>query len=200
MFALGSIFELPVAFCAPLAISKPASAASVAATQPPSPEPQPEPEQQPGLPERLPLIIMSHGLAGNRNTYSSLCAELASHGCLVLSIEHADGTASTARLAARLGRGLPGVWTPSPALSAIPWLGGGGVAWRFYASVGDWSPAAVGERTRWRQQEIRTALRLLTALDAGACVCACVRAWHGLNWTGLDRSHAVEQRGVEPLV
>ena len=35
-----------------------------------------------------PLVIFSHGLAGIRTTYSTLCTDLASHGYIVAAIEH----------------------------------------------------------------------------------------------------------------
>lgn len=47
---------------------------------------------------KLPLIVFSHGLAGHRSMYAIICAELASHGYMVFALEHADGTASAAKL------------------------------------------------------------------------------------------------------
>ena len=38
-------------------------------------------------------IILSHGLAACRTSYSWLAADLASQGCLVAALEHADGSA-----------------------------------------------------------------------------------------------------------
>jgi platelet-activating factor acetylhydrolase len=34
----------------------------------------------PALPTRLPVLIFSHGLAGNQTTYSTYCGNLASRG------------------------------------------------------------------------------------------------------------------------
>jgi len=36
----------------------------------------------------MPVVLFSHGLAGIRTTYSSVCCELASHGFLVAALEH----------------------------------------------------------------------------------------------------------------
>jgi dienelactone hydrolase len=46
---------------------------------------------------RKPLVIFSHGLGGIRSTYSALCADLASHGYVVVAPEHQDATASVTK-------------------------------------------------------------------------------------------------------
>ncbi|CAO1631920.1 unnamed protein product [Parajaminaea phylloscopi] len=43
-------------------------------------------------PAQFPVLIFSHGLAGNRLAYSQLCGELASQGIIVAAIEHRDGS------------------------------------------------------------------------------------------------------------
>ena len=44
--------------------------------------------------EKLPILIFSHGLAGIRTTYSTICCEMASRGIIVVALEHRDGSAS----------------------------------------------------------------------------------------------------------
>ena len=53
-----------------------------------------------------PVMVFSHGLAAGPELYSALCSELASHGWLVLMVEHPDGSAAYAQ-PEQNGTGLP---------------------------------------------------------------------------------------------
>mmetsp|Transcript_34064 Transcript_34064/g.83495 ORF Transcript_34064/g.83495 Transcript_34064/m.83495 type:complete len:331 (+) Transcript_34064:609-1601(+) len=44
----------------------------------------------------MPVMVYTHGLAGQRNMYASTCTSLAAQGYLVAAIEHRDGSASNA--------------------------------------------------------------------------------------------------------
>jgi pimeloyl-ACP methyl ester carboxylesterase len=39
-------------------------------------------------------LVFCHGLAGSRTTYSGTCRDLASHGYIVFTLSHFDGTAN----------------------------------------------------------------------------------------------------------
>ncbi|KAF2483720.1 platelet-activating factor acetylhydrolase [Neohortaea acidophila] len=41
---------------------------------------------------RWPVTFFSHGLAGSRNAYSYICGDLASHGMIVIAMDHRDGS------------------------------------------------------------------------------------------------------------
>lgn len=92
------------------------------------------------LPTRLPVVIFSHGLGGNRAVYSIICSELASHGYVVFALEHADGTASCCKLAGDKG-------------------------YRFYRGLG--GDEGQVEKTRHRVQEMKTAVKVMRALHKG---------------------------------
>ncbi|KAH9570178.1 hypothetical protein CY35_02G027700 [Sphagnum magellanicum] len=47
--------------------------------------------------QRLPVVIFSHGMWACRTTYSSTCIDVASHGYIVVAVEHLDGSAVMAQ-------------------------------------------------------------------------------------------------------
>lgn len=42
--------------------------------------------------KRWPVMFFSHGLAGSRNMYSHICGSIASHGVVVIAMDHRDGS------------------------------------------------------------------------------------------------------------
>jgi len=54
-------------------------------------------EAEPSLPEndgKLPCVIFSHGLGGHCEMYQKLCGDIASHGVIVIALEHEDRSGS----------------------------------------------------------------------------------------------------------
>ncbi|GAX79240.1 hypothetical protein CEUSTIGMA_g6680.t1 [Chlamydomonas eustigma] len=105
---------------------------------------------------KFPVVIFSHGLAGQRNTYSCICMELASQGVVVLAVEHCDGSASVAQLAGPNMRWQ--AWEKETVRQAKG-------SWRWYRGLGDSTKWC--ERTEWRALELRTAFRMLSELNEG---------------------------------
>ena len=46
--------------------------------------------------DKLPILLFSHGIGGNCEIYSQLCADIADSGFIVVALEHEDGSASYA--------------------------------------------------------------------------------------------------------
>mgnify|MGYP003305112772 CR=1 FL=1 len=87
---------------------------------------------------KFPVVVFSHGVAGNRSLYSLICTELASQGYVVLALEHADGTASVAKVA------------------------GGARKYLYYQGLGNEEGQV--EKTRYRIQEMKTSYKILRAM------------------------------------
>ncbi|KAI8468599.1 MAG: platelet-activating factor acetylhydrolase, isoform II-domain-containing protein [Monoraphidium minutum] len=94
----------------------------------------------PPRPDPFPLVVFSPGAAANRNTYSSVCAELASRGCFVAAVEHADGSSGAAQLADG--------------------------SWRLFAGLG--TGPVLEAKCDYRAAEVLTAVRLLRAVNEGS--------------------------------
>lgn len=45
-----------------------------------------------------PVVVFSHGNGASHRLYAALLVELASHGCIVIGIDHLDGSSSNARM------------------------------------------------------------------------------------------------------
>jgi platelet-activating factor acetylhydrolase len=46
--------------------------------------------------KKFPLVVFSHGLGGSMEMYTQLCQQIASHGYLVVAMEHEDGSGAYA--------------------------------------------------------------------------------------------------------
>eukprot|EP01024_Parvocaulis_polyphysoides_P027455 TRINITY_DN2487_c1_g1_i3.p1 TRINITY_DN2487_c1_g1~~TRINITY_DN2487_c1_g1_i3.p1 ORF type:complete len:442 (-),score=49.38 TRINITY_DN2487_c1_g1_i3:168-1493(-) len=90
--------------------------------------------------KEFPVIVFSHGLGANRNTYSFFCSEMVSHGYVVLTIEHADTSASMVQLAGNRGKLL-------------------------YDGFGDAQKA--NKRLNYRVAEMKTAIKVLNLMNEG---------------------------------
>ena len=53
---------------------------------------------------RWPVTFFSHGLAGSRNAYSYICGDLASHGTVVIALDHRDGSSPVQYVRATPGK------------------------------------------------------------------------------------------------
>ncbi|KAB8339226.1 hypothetical protein FH972_022160 [Carpinus fangiana] len=62
-------------------------------------KPLPPPAATTDSSSRWPLMIFSHGLAGQRTSYSHICSCMASHGMVVVAPEHRDGSAPVSYIA-----------------------------------------------------------------------------------------------------
>lgn len=69
------------------------------AGDPPLPLPPAGATSSLGKPDRLPLVVFSHGIGGSQTMYSGWCVELASRGYVVVAVEHSDASASATLVA-----------------------------------------------------------------------------------------------------
>ncbi|KAK9449161.1 platelet-activating factor acetylhydrolase [Limtongia smithiae] len=60
---------------------------------PPQTVPDASSAATPPPPKKWPVVIFSHGLGGTRNAYSQFCGSIASHGHIVVALEHREHSA-----------------------------------------------------------------------------------------------------------
>ncbi|KAJ3070816.1 Platelet-activating factor acetylhydrolase [Podochytrium sp. JEL0797] len=122
------------------------------------------------FPAKIPVVIFSHGLAGNQTMYAQLVSTLAARGFLVLAVEHREGSAcASARNA----------YTDSIPFTEPPPEG----------------PEAVQFRVTQLQQRVREvneSFRLLESLNKGESIDNLLGNTAELDWTGrLDLENCV---------
>eukprot|EP00271_Cylindrocystis_brebissonii_P011959 TRINITY_DN29998_c0_g1_i1.p1 TRINITY_DN29998_c0_g1~~TRINITY_DN29998_c0_g1_i1.p1 ORF type:complete len:435 (+),score=65.96 TRINITY_DN29998_c0_g1_i1:22-1305(+) len=98
---------------------------------------------------KWPVVLFSHGLWTMRTAYSTFCCDLASHGYVVVAVEHGDGSACMAR-------------------STLP---DGTVRWMqhdpLHLEMGEVSNSVRIRQLDHRVLELKSILRLLDRLSAG---------------------------------
>lgn len=90
---------------------------------------------------KFPVVVFSHGLCGTRTMYSIICSELASHGYVVFALEHADGSASAAKIAGKR------------------------YSYKFYQGLG--GEKGQVEKTEYRIKEMKSIHQIIRALHKG---------------------------------
>ncbi|TPX31298.1 1-alkyl-2-acetylglycerophosphocholine esterase [Synchytrium microbalum] len=100
--------------------------------------------------ERLPIVIFSHGLVGNRSSYSTLCGEIASHGFVVIALEHRDHSAILSQIGGDAGTHLKYIRRRGSTPEAL-WK------WRV-------------EQQNLRAQEVAAAIEALRNMDTGRTI------------------------------
>ncbi|CAK9234888.1 unnamed protein product [Sphagnum troendelagicum] len=100
--------------------------------------------------QRLPVVIFSHGIWACHTTYSATCVDLASHGYIVVAVEHLDGSSSMAHYHDHEGK----------------------CKWVHHAfgdkPVGDTPMAERAKQLRQRVGEIQKVIDVLESLDQGS--------------------------------
>ena len=112
---------------------------------------------------RFPVVVFSHGLAGNRLSYSQFCGELASHGVVVAALEHRDGSgiSSSVRMP---GKGVDG----RVAKMSVPYFAFETVGLRSFAEhPSDREAGLRRAQMAMRSAEIKECLHVLQQIQAG---------------------------------
>ncbi|XP_019637400.1 PREDICTED: platelet-activating factor acetylhydrolase-like [Branchiostoma belcheri] len=116
-------------------------------------------------PSKFPVIVFSHGMGGQRTTYTVVCLEMASRGYLVASIEHRDGSASATHVIRQEDDGK------TPTVEWVPMIP---------KPEGDEFPVR-NKQVHQRADEMGHMLDLLVSIDQGSNI-------NNLCNTGMDLS------------
>uniref|UniRef100_UPI003AAD129E platelet-activating factor acetylhydrolase isoform X1 n=2 Tax=Centroberyx gerrardi TaxID=166262 RepID=UPI003AAD129E len=135
---------------------------------------------------KCPVVIFSHGLGAFRTLYSAICAELASHGFIVASVEHRDQSAS----ATYYYREKPESEKRDEALPKTPALTPDGLeeVWMYYRALqhGESEFTLRNKQVKQRADECIHALDKLIEINSGISVQNVLRTQ--FDWTTLENS------------
>ncbi|XP_062267152.1 platelet-activating factor acetylhydrolase isoform X1 [Platichthys flesus] len=134
--------------------------------------------------EKCPVIIFSHGLGAFRTLYSAICAELASQGFIVASVEHRDESAS-ATFYFREEMSSQAVKDNVPKASARDGLVR---EWMYYRALqpGESEFTLRNKQVKQRADECILALDKLTEINSGIEVHNVLQSQ--FDWTTLENS------------
>ncbi|KAM8831285.1 platelet-activating factor acetylhydrolase isoform 1-T5 [Spinachia spinachia] len=120
--------------------------------------------------EKCPVVIFSHGLGAFRTLYSAICAELASRGFVVASVEHRDESASaTYYFREKTASEKANKSAPKACVSAQDHLV---PEWMYYRSLqrGESEFPLRNKQLKQRADECIRALERLTEINSGVLV------------------------------
>uniref|UniRef100_A0A1A8FSZ2 Platelet-activating factor acetylhydrolase n=1 Tax=Nothobranchius korthausae TaxID=1143690 RepID=A0A1A8FSZ2_9TELE len=136
--------------------------------------------------EKCPVVIFSHGLGAFRTLYSAICAELASRGFIVASVEHRDQSASaTYYFSEKPESERPKDNFPKTSASAPEDLL---MEWMYYRALqhGEREFPLRNQQVKQRADECILALDKLTEVNAGVAVHNVLHT--PFDWTTLENS------------
>lgn len=136
--------------------------------------------------EKCPVIVFSHGLGAFRTLYSAICAELASEGFIVASVEHRDESASATYFyhekpdSEKSGKATPKASPEVPENLVEEWM--------YYRALkpGELEFPLRNKQVKQRADECIRALDRLIEIHSGNAVENVLQT--GFDWTTLENS------------
>ncbi|CAL8316389.1 unnamed protein product [Merluccius merluccius] len=137
--------------------------------------------------EKCPVVVFSHGLGAFRTLYSAICAELASQGFIVASVEHRDESASATFTYREMSDSEKNSETPHKP-SSLPVSPHLVEEWMYYRTLqhGESEFQVRNRQVQQRADECIRALDKLFEVNSGVQVENVLRSQ--FDWTTLENS------------
>uniref|UniRef100_A0A8C5I3U1 Platelet-activating factor acetylhydrolase n=1 Tax=Gouania willdenowi TaxID=441366 RepID=A0A8C5I3U1_GOUWI len=137
---------------------------------------------------KCPLVIFSHGLGAFRTLYSAICAELASQGFIVASVEHRDESASATFYFHQKSDSSAAAAPESVLMSSGSARDNLEVQWMYYRSLqrGEAEFPLRNKQVKQRADECILALDKLIEINSGIAVNNVLQTQ--FDWTSLENS------------